>query len=123
MTIQGLDKLKAKLNAMPNETRTAIKTALNESADELLDFQRRLVPIDEGDLRDSLIKREGKHDLAVEVAAGGRNAFYARFVEFGTVKRAAQPFFFPAYRALRRKLRGRISRAVTKAAKKVAGSG
>lgn len=45
-------------------------------------------------------------------------AFYARFVEFGTPDAPKQPFFFPAYRMLRSKLRGRLSRAVGKAIKK-----
>lgn len=83
-------------------------------------------------------------DMRITIYAGDDKAFYARWVEFGTAahslaksadrssrRRAnlpgrqhpgarAKPFFYPAYRATRKKLRSRVSRAVTKAAKKVA---
>lgn len=121
--IEGLDKLKAKLARIPVETKREIKAALEKSADELVAMQGRLVPVDTGDLSDSIQSKPGRHDLAVEVSAGGGDAFYGHFVEFGTVNTPAQPFFFPAYRALRRRIRGRITRATKKAAKTVAGNG
>lgn len=46
--------------------------------------------------------------------------FYARFVEFGTKKAAAQPFVYPPYRAKRRKIRADIVKAATKAIRKSA---
>lgn len=76
-------------------------------------------------------------DLSITVHAGDAKAFYAAFIEFGTAPHkqpnnpmvgyhhpgsAAHPFFFPAYRALKRRIKGRISRATTKAAKTVAGA-
>jgi HK97 gp10 family phage protein len=60
-------------------------------------------------------------DLRVTVYAGNERAFYARWVEFGTVKMVGRPFFFPAYRAVRRRVRGRLTRATRKAAKAIAG--
>ncbi|MBN9243940.1 MAG: HK97 gp10 family phage protein [Mesorhizobium sp.] len=88
-------------------------------------------------------------DLTVTIHAGDAKAFYAAFVEFGTAahtikpKRpggllnifgrtitkvehpgaAARPFFFPAWRLVKKKAKGRISRATNKAAKKVAAGG
>lgn len=85
-------------------------------------------------------------DLTVTVHAGDAKAYYAAFVEFGTTGHAieaksapalnlhggvyaesvehpgasARPFFFPAYRLVKKKVKGRISRATNKAAKKVA---
>lgn len=82
-------------------------------------------------------------DMRITIYAGNDKAFYARWVEFGTAphsvakgadrsskrKRSggrmhpgarANPFFFPAYRATRKRLKSRVSRAITKAAKKVA---
>lgn len=85
-------------------------------------------------------------DLTVTIHAGDAKAFYAAFVEFGTAahtitpKRpggllnifgrtitkvehpgaAARPFFFPAWRLVKKKAKGRVSRATNKAAKKVA---
>ena len=35
----------------------------------------------------------------------------------------AQPFFYPAYRAVRKRVKGRVTRSITKSAKKVAAGG
>lgn len=73
-------------------------------------------------------------DLTVTIHAGDARAFYAAFVEFGTAAHtnkgkfagshnpgaSARPFFFPAYRLVKRRVKSRISRATSKAAKKVA---
>lgn len=78
----------------------------------------------------------GDPDLSVRISAGNSKVRYAHLVEFGTAPHinagkfagtqnpgaAAQPFFFPAYRALRKRVKSRITRATNKAAKKVAGS-
>ncbi|HYD66171.1 HK97-gp10 family putative phage morphogenesis protein [Azospirillum sp.] len=77
----------------------------------------------------------GDPDLTVTIHAGDAKAYYASFVEFGTAPHvnggkfkgtqhpgtAPQPFFFPAYRALRKRVKSRITRATNRAAKKVAG--
>lgn len=79
----------------------------------------------------------GGHDLSVTIHAGDAKAYYAAFVEFGTAPHengglfkgsdnpgaTAQPFFFPAYRLGKKKAKSRISRAINKAAKKVAAGG
>lgn len=113
--LEGLERLKRRLARLPARMRTEVKAALETSADELVEFQKRLVPVESGALRDSIVKRDGRHELSVEVSAGNNDAFYAPFVEFGTVDTPASPFFFPPYRALRRRIRGRTSRAVRKA--------
>ena len=73
-------------------------------------------------------------DLTVTIHAGDAKAFYAAFVEFGTAAHtnkgkfagshnpgtSAGPFFFPAYRLVKKRVTSRISRATNKAAKKVA---
>lgn len=97
--------------------------------------------------RDGTVREAGQDpDLSVRVIAGDEKAFYARLVEFGTAPSAAeaprqnrnyrrtvvmtkgkaahagipaQPFFFPTYRAWKRKLKARLSRAVGKAIKGV----
>jgi HK97 gp10 family phage protein len=53
--------------------------------------------------------------MRITIFAGGGDAFYARFHEFGTVNMAAKPFFFPVYRARRRSVRSRITGAIRKA--------
>lgn len=78
----------------------------------------------------------GDPDLTVRVVAGDATAWYARLVEFGTAPHEnggrfagtqnpgtkAQPYFYPAVRALRRRVKGRITRATKKAVKEVASS-
>jgi HK97 gp10 family phage protein len=78
----------------------------------------------------------GDPDLTVRVVAGDAGAWYARLVEFSTAPHAnkglfegtqhpgtkAQPFFFPAVRALRRRVKARITRATKKAVREIASS-
>ncbi len=53
-----------------------------------------------------------------QTVVGSRSQFQlARLQEFGTQAMSAQPFFFPAYRALRKRVRGRITRQMKKAIK------
>lgn len=74
-------------------------------------------------------------DLSVTLHAGDAKAFYAAFIEFGTAGHVAggkfagtfippgpaQPYFYPAYRSLKRRTKSRISRATTKSIKQAAG--
>lgn len=120
---QGLEKLHAKLAALPAVAKAEMKAALDQSADELIAMQQRLVAVDEGDVKDSIEKKEGRHELAVIVQAGGPKAPHARWLEFGTTKMRARPYFFPAYRSLRKRIKSRATRASKKAATKVAGNG
>jgi HK97 gp10 family phage protein len=91
-----------------------------------------------------------KTDLLISVWAGNERAYYARWVEFGTqastvgqrvadkrrkktgatriAKRShsgtrAQPFFYPAYRAMKKTVTSRIQRAVNAAVRKVSNNG
>lgn len=167
--VKGLQSLQAKLKRLPPQTRSAIKQALAESADEMVGMMKRLAPVGPpsgqqkakgataGALRNSITqtwgdgsgpkyaafqKRSGKKaspvsgdpDLSVRISAGNSKVRYAHMVEFGTAPHinggkfagtqhpgtAAQPFFYPAYRALRKRVKSRISRATNKAAKAAA---
>jgi len=168
--IQGLQALTAQMRRLPKETKSAIKQALAQSADELVAMQKRLAPVKSGKLRDSItqtwggmdapkyaaFRRKGKGrksrlagdpDLSVVISAGNSAVRYAHLVEFGTaphviraknakalgkdgrlgtvvnhpgVPRGRYAFFFPAYRALRKKIKSRITRATKRAARNVA---
>ncbi len=53
-----------------------------------------------------------------QTLVGSRDQFQlARLQEFGTQLMKASPFFFPSYRALRKRARGRITRQMRKAIK------
>lgn len=141
MKIKNKDRLAAKLKALPDKARQEIRKALEVSAKEMSDVAESFAPIDSGDLRRSIGYTFGNYqadnanvrgvnagsgvgdpDLTVTIHAGDAKAYYAAFVEFGTVDTSAQPYFFPAWRLTKRRVKGRISRATTKAAKQVAGA-
>lgn len=153
--IQGLDRLNKKLRRLPDAARAEIAKAMEQSAAEVVALAQSLVPVDGGDLRDSIgwtwgdapngsmtlgtvrSKGRGAGNMVVTIYAGDDKAWYARFVEFGTSPHvnggrfagsnnpgtAAQPFFYPAYRAVRKRVKGRVTRAITKSAKRVAAGG
>ena len=149
MTIKGLDRLNRKLKRFPSAVEAQIRAAMEKGADEVVAMMKRLAPADSGALRDSINWRwgttapkgslalasvEGGEKLAITIYAGNNEVFYAHFVEFGTkahiaggrLKGAqipdipASPFFFVSWRAMRKRTKSRISRAVGKAARQIA---
>jgi hypothetical protein len=132
----------------PEGVKSEVSSAFELNAKQLVAMQKRLVAVDDGDLKRSIQWRRGTagkvryamgsapaSDLAVVVSAGDTNVRYAHIVEFGAAPHIAggifkgaqhpgapaQPFFFPAYRALRRRFRNRNRRAMKKAIEKSAG--
>ena len=82
--------------------------------------------------------RAGDPDLTVTIHAGDATAFYAAFVEFGTAPHAVggmfegaqhpgarpRPYFYPAWRANRKRAKAAVARAAGKAIRDAAkGSG
>ncbi|MBY3564124.1 HK97-gp10 family putative phage morphogenesis protein [Rhizobium laguerreae] len=149
MTVKGLKELQRKLSRLPAVAKARIRQAMEQGADEIVTMMRSLVPTDRGDLRDSIAWTYGRApkgalslgkvqavggDLTITIYAGNATAYYSRFVEFGTASHtaggkfagatipaiAASPFFFVSYRANRKKVKSRITRAINKAAKEVA---
>lgn len=126
--VKGLDALNRKLAAMPGAARVEIGKALNEGADRMVVLARGLAPVDEGDLRASIRKEPGRHALAVDVKAGGpmtqrpvREGLTAPTFDYAAAAEGNSPYFFPAWRALRRSIKARLSRAYRNAAKKTGG--
>lgn len=124
---------------MPKVAKDEIRKALEAAADEIVEMAKRLAPVDQGELRDSIGWTWGKApkgaitlgkvaeaslagDLTITIFAGNSEAYYARFIEFGTQKMPAQPYFYPAYRATKKRAKSRVRRSLTKAAKAVASS-
>lgn len=135
------ERLRAKLRAMPTEIRKDIKDALERGAQEIVDLQYHLAPVRTGHLRASIdwtwgdvpkgavfssksFQSGDPERLLISIYAGNPLAYYVRWVEFGTSKGAvAQPFFFPGYRASRKKVLSRVTAATNKALKRVANMG
>lgn len=134
----GQKKFMALLRKIPPAIRADVKKAQEINGRELVAAIKNNAPVDEGDLRASIEYRIGGYkkagrdrgfnsrindpSMTLGVKAGGRKAPYAPFVEHGTVKMDARAFFYPTYRGLRKRLKGRITRAATKGIKRVAGS-
>lgn len=124
---KGVKELEKKLMAMPNRVEIAARKAMEKGADELVAMMKRLVPVDQGDLRESIAWTWGEAPKGSVVLAESEpdarglkitvyaTDYKARWIEFGTVKMRAQPFFFPSYRTLRKRIQSRIKREVKKA--------
>lgn len=153
-TVSGADRLARKLNALPAAAEKRIRAAMEAAADDIVSMMKRLAPVDDGDLQMSISwtwgdapkgaitvatvgRRRQGGGPRITIFAGNREAYYARWVEFGTSPHVnggrfagsqnpgtrAQPFFYVSFRANRRRAKSAISRAITRAAKDVAGQG
>lgn len=147
MTVTGLDRLQRMLKyTIPQAVIARVKEAMAQSADEAVAVMKSLVAVESGDLRDSIawtwgdapkgtlaiasksVKGSG---LRITIYAGGGDAYYARFVEFGTNPHVngglflgskhpgtmARPFFYPGWRLVQRRAKSRVTRSIRKAIK------
>lgn len=137
MAVEGLDRLLRKMALIPPRVEKAAAQALEKSAEEMVQMMRRHVGKKSGTLAASIgwtwgeapagsmvigqFKGHAKASMAITIYAGGKvgddDAFYGRFQEFGTRHMAANPFFYPAYRALKPRHISRLKREVRKAMK------
>lgn len=113
--VKGLQKLQKRADRLVKEVRVAAERAVSEEAEEVRDEMSRRVPVDEGDLRDSIRADVDKRSLAAEVGPRGRDRYYGYFVEFGTKNMSAQPFAGPAGELARRSFPDRLKRHLRKA--------
>lgn len=148
--IQGLDRLKRKLTQLPVVAKQMIRQQMEKTAEEIVTMMKNLVPVDDGKLRDSIgwtwgkapkgsitlaaVKSSGSDGLTLTIYAGNKEAYYARWVEFGTARHVngglfagsihpgttAQPFFYVSWRANKRRAVRAVSKATRDAAKKMA---
>ena len=134
--VKNLDKFQRKMRGLPIQIRLEVVRQLEKEADKIVKLMRAFAP--KGATR-QLVESIGwtwgdvpkgavtvgkvagsEHDrIAIKIYAGGGDAFYARFQEFGTVKMAANPFFFPVWRAEKRRAKAGVKRAVSRAIKRV----
>lgn len=147
MKIQNLARFKRKLRRLPDVARAEIRKGLETSANEMVDLMKRMVPVDEGKLRDSIgwtwgtppegatvfATAAGEAGLVITIYAGDRNTvvtnargidFQNAFIqEFGRNGKHASPFFRPAWRINKKRAQGRVSRSLGKAARRVVAGG
>jgi HK97 gp10 family phage protein len=128
-TVEGIDKLQRRLvERIPKAVRAVLEAEMAERADAIVRDARLRVPVDHGDVRDSIhrgsVKVGKKGGLYVAISAGdartrttsGGVAYQvARLLEFGTVKMPAQPFLLPAFRLNRRSAKAGMRKVIVKA--------
>jgi HK97 gp10 family phage protein len=85
----------SKLRRVIQGEQAAIDRGARKVADRVAELAEQLAPFDTGELRDSIHVEEGDRPGMYQVVA---SAPYAVFVEYGTHKMPAQPFFTPALR-------------------------
>ena len=147
MTVKGLDRLGRKLTkTIPERVLVRVREAMKRSAGEAVAIIRSLAPEDSGALKDSIgwtwgdapkgtiaimTSKRSTGGMRITIYAGGDDAYYARFVEFGTAPHAnkgkfagtqnpgmpPQPFFYPGWRLVSRKAKRRVTGAIRKAIK------
>lgn len=149
--IRNKDKLFAKLSRLAPEAAKEVGLAAQELGNEMVGIARNYAPKDSGDLSESIVMTPGGQvtpsysqpggaqvvpEHAALITAGNTKVRYPHLVEYGARAHIAggkfkgaqipaippQPYFWPAFRMIRRRFRARMSRAVNKAAKEVAGS-
>lgn len=126
----GLSSFQRRMRAIPVAAREAIRPVLVKQADQMADAMQALVPVDSGDLRDSIaVTGPGQAtppysqpggamvvpENAVAITVGNSDVRYPHLVEYGTSHSPAQPFFWPAFRLHRVKAMQAIKRGIGKA--------
>lgn len=131
-----MDRMKKRHEAIPKAVAEAIQPTLRQAATDIVAEMQRECPVSKdsahgnppGALRDSIVATPGGQatpdhsqpggstmvpDDAVLITAGNSRVRYPHFVEFGTVKMAAEPYFFPAIRLLKERTKATIQKAIT----------
>lgn len=136
----GMKSLERKLTRhIPRKVREATRRAMEKGAGEIVALMKALVPRDEGKLAASInwtwgAVPEGALAIAsqtsdlgetITIYAGDRSTIVtnkrgiefqnAILQEFGTQDMTPNPYFFPAFRTLRKRAASRITRAMKKA--------
>lgn len=106
--IEGLSELKSAFERLPRATgKSVMRKVLMARARPIAASARSLVPVESGELRDSIVAstklsksqaREAKETASyVEVYVGAGPLPHAHLVEFGSVNNQPQPYMRPAW--------------------------
>lgn len=105
--------LNSRLKTIARRLEEGLDDALKQVADDIAAGARSRVPVDSGDLKAS-IRVDKRGDGEYAIVAGDGDAYYARLVEQGTVKRPATPYLQPAVEAERDNLDNAVRRHMGK---------
>ena len=92
--VSGLSELDKLLKELPAKIEGNImRGAMRAGAKVFADRAKQMVPVKSGQLRDSIkvSTRSKRGRVSATVRAGGKKAFYAHMVEFGTARHFIKP--------------------------------
>lgn len=132
--VDGLSELNRRWAAIPGRVKAEVEAEMTKIAQQITADMEKLAPqgatlnilgsigwtwgdAPKGAMTIGTVGGKEYGALRITIYAGGKEAFYARFHEFGTVKMHARPFFFPVWRVWKRRVKTRISRAISRAIK------
>jgi HK97 gp10 family phage protein len=130
----SVQQFKQLMDRIPKEVAKELEDAPFSEGERLASVMRSVVPQgvdDRRELMESIRVEPGRKPLVALVKAGGPLTTkevragsgvgydYSLANEFGTEKMQAQPFFWPTYRLMKKRLRSAISRKARKAIEKV----
>jgi HK97 gp10 family phage protein len=116
VSVEGLSDLQEALRELPDATaKNVLRRVGRKVLEPIAEDARRLAPVDEGDLRDSIgvstklsRRQRGQHQKDgpddVEIFAGAGPHPQAHLQEFGSEHHPPQPFMRPAWEAGKDKL-------------------
>lgn len=129
-SISGAEAFQEFLRGYPDQVISDTREALNEGADAMVQAIQARTPVSElethpGELRDSVHKENGRHDLSVVVVEDAKDAkghAYPAHVEYGHKDKGGGhvppvPHFWPAVREEKRKVTSRIRKVMRDRAK------
>lgn len=150
--VQGWDRLKKRLEKIPKAVREQTQPAITSAAQDVADVMKALAPVDDGDLKESIVVTAGGQrtpphsqpggattvpENAAMITAGNSKVRYAHLVEFGSRAHIAggkfegaeipaipaQPYFFVGFRIAKKKAGQKIKRAMSKAVRSTKNNG
>lgn len=113
---QQVARIKRKIRAIAPAIKPAVQKVIEADAAALVKMQKRFAPVDEGDLRDDIHAtplKAGRIGVIVH-----SDDWKSRWIEFGTEKMRAHPFFFPPWRSMKRAIKSNIGKATRAAGKR-----
>lgn len=129
---EGRERMRRRFQKLPQLAKLHVRKAMEQGAREITDMQRRLAPRDDGPLQEAIHwawRVSSTALMTIAIRAWSPRVKYAHLVEYGTRPHKQggrfagtmhpgtkpQPFFWPSYRALKRRVMNRIRRGLRKA--------
>ena len=101
--LEGVDDILKELRQVEKEARHEVVKVLHDQSQLVVEDARDRAPKDTGAMAKGIRRSVSAKKLEATISAGGKvggvDTYYARFIELGTKKMPAQPFFFTACRA------------------------